>query len=129
MKIIGNKKDVLALPKNLSQFISISCPWLDAYWDPEQIGWIFILEEDDLQYARSLCIVPQRLKDDPEYTASMHIDLEEFDTWEGEAFHDEVSGYWNVVGIVGQEYGFVVFIDDALVEQLPNFKRMAIIGK
>jgi len=129
MKVIGTKKEVFSLPNNLAQFVAISCPWLDDYWDPERIGWIFILDENDYEYARSLCIVPLRMKDDPEYSASMNIDLEEFDTWEGEAFHDEVSGYWNVVGIVGQEYGFVVFIADDLVEQLPNFKRRAIIGK
>ena len=129
MKILGNLTDLMALEERLCRFVSASCPWLDDHWEPERLGWIFILDENDLQYARSLCIVPHRLKDDPEYSASMTIDLEEFDAWEGEALHDLDSGYWNVVAVVGQEYRFSIFIADALVEQLPNFKRRAFIGE
>lgn len=114
MKILGSINDVLRLKEDLISFISAACPWINDDWNPEQIGYIFVLEEDDLEYARSLQISPHT-------EDSMTIDLEVFDMWEGEAIHD--SGYWNVVGIVGQEYGFVLFVSDALAEKLPNFYR------
>jgi hypothetical protein len=129
MKIIGSKKEAMSIDDGLARFVLSACPWIHDDWDPERIGWIFILDDNDLKLARSLCIVPHRMKSDPVYSASMNIDLEEFDTWEGEAFHDEATSYWNVVAIVGQEYGFSIFIADSLVEQLPNFKLRAIVGE
>ena len=111
MKILNNVAEVLSLNEGLASFISASCPWIYDNWNPEQIGHIFVLDEEDLEYARCLPISPH----------AMTLDLEEFNMWEGEAIHDQ--GYWNVVGIVGQEFGFVLFLSNSIVQLLPNFKR------
>jgi len=53
----------------------------------------------------------------------MTIDLETFDMWEGDAIQDQQIGYWNVLGIVGQEYGFSIFLSESLAQLLPGFRR------
>jgi len=130
MKIIGNAQEIMLLDVKLSQFVFRTCPWIHDDWEPEQIGWIFILNKEDLKAARSLCVVPHCDSiNDNEYMMSMTIDLEMFDTWEGQGIYDDASGYYNVVGIIGQEYGFTIFIEASLVQQLPKFKKNYLIYK
>lgn len=127
MEIIGSVEEVMCLDAGLSRFVSSTCPWIHDDWDPEQIGWIFILSQEDLAVASSLCIVPHCITaNNQEYTDSMTINLETFDMWEGKAVQDPETGYWNVVGIVGQEYGFSIFVAATLVGSLPNFRKNAL---
>jgi len=123
MKILGNVQEVMLLDARLSQFVFSACPWIGDEWEPEQIGWIYILDQEDLEIAKSLCVVHHVTGNNQEYLASMTIDLETFDRWEGEAIQDPETGYWNVVGIVGQEYGFSIFVSQALVKLLPGFRK------
>ena len=118
MKILGNISEVLTLPDTLSIFITSSSPWANSHWDPEQIGWIFVLDDDDLAAARSLNITPH-IRDDP-----LIIDLEEYDLFEGDPIYDPATGYLNIVGIVGQDgFGFSLFLPDKLMNRLPNLRR------
>jgi len=126
MEIIGSVEEVMGLNAGLSRFVSSTCPWIHDDWDPEQIGWIFILDQEDLEMAKALCVVPHVTGNNQEYKASMTINLETFDMWEGMAIQDQKTGYWNVVGIIGQEYGFSIFVSQALVGYLPNFRRNAL---
>jgi hypothetical protein len=116
MKILGTISEVLSLPEGLSQFISTTSPWIHDNWDPEQIGWIFVLDDNDLESARSLNITPHNMD------APLIIDLDEFDLFEF-VISDPETDYWNLVAIVGQEYGFSVFLPNVLTNQLPNLRR------
>jgi hypothetical protein len=59
MKIIGNSKELATLDRNLVEFIKTSSPWLlEAGYNPTRIGYIFILDDDDINKTDSVCIVP-----------------------------------------------------------------------
>jgi hypothetical protein len=123
MKIISNIKEVSTLQKDLAKFILYSCPWVeDDGWDPTQIGFIFILDDNDAHKVDSLCIAPHQDHRDDNYKEQMTINLESFDLWEIPSFYDKTSGYWNVVAVFGQEFGCAVFLSDGFVSSLPTLQ-------
>lgn len=121
MKIISFIEEVSAIEnKDLVAFIMSSCTWLTGSWRPEEIGYIFIINDDDICTMSSLCIAPDILEDeDQSYRQSVTIDLAAFDLWESAVF-DPASCYWEAVAIVGQEYGCSVFISDIFVRSVPG---------
>jgi hypothetical protein len=115
MKTIGSIKDLLNLPSDLTMFILSSCPWMAEPWEAESIGYVFVLDEGDVH---EVCTVPHLEESD-----NMTIDLETFDLWEVPAIFDSVSGYWNVVAILGQEYGCTLFMSSGFVLSIPELHR------
>ena len=119
MKIIGNSKELATLDRNLVEFIKTSSPWLlEAGYDPTRIGYIFILDDDDINKTDSVCIVPH-IPDNTKnraYREEMTINLATFDAWEFPPEFDEVSGYWYAVAVPGQEYGCAIFLSAAYAE-------------
>ena len=112
MKILSSINDVLRLNSDLSQFITSTCPWISPSWDPKQIGYIFVLDEDDLEDTLALPVAED---------VSINLDL--YNLFEGDPIYDPDTQYWNLVGIIGQEYGFSVFLPDKLINHLPNLRR------
>ena len=53
MKTIGSIREVLSLSSDLSWFIMESCPWMAGQWEPEIIGYVFVLEDRDIRGAES----------------------------------------------------------------------------
>jgi len=45
MKTIGR---IDKLPDLLSVFIRETCPWMDEDWEPDSIGYLFVLDDDDI---------------------------------------------------------------------------------
>lgn len=102
------------LPDHLAKFIREACPWMDESWDPVSIGYVFVLDDDDIG-TTTINPIPKE--------NYLHIDLVTFDFWEAPAFYDSVTGYWNVVAILGQEFGCVLFMSDEFVDSIPELKR------
>ena len=114
MKIIDGIKGLTDLEPDLLKFILGSCPWITEGWDPESTGFVFLLDDND---NHKICTVPHIPFSD--YRDSMTIDLATFDLWEAPAYHDPTIGYWNVVAILGQEYGCSLFMSNRFVESIP----------
>ena len=113
---------LLLTPLLSSKFITDVCPWIDD-WDPQILGYIFILGDEDIGNVDSVCIVPH-IPDgqDDSYKESMTIDLKTFDLWETPAIYFEI-GYWNVVAVFGQDYGCTVFLADGFVSLIPELEE------
>jgi hypothetical protein len=115
MKTIASIGELLSLPSDLTVFILSSCPWMSEPWDAESIGYVFVLDDDD---NHEVCTVPHI-----EESSYLTIDLETFDLWEAPAILDTETGYWNVVAILGQEYGCTLFMSSGFVESIPELHR------
>ena len=111
MKTIGSISGLLSLQSDLGMFILESCPWMAEQWEPENIGYVFVLDESDIH---EVCTVPHI-----DQSNHMTIDLETFDLWEAPAIYDDASGYWNVVAILGEEYGCTLFLSSGFVASIP----------
>lgn len=119
MKTIGNLSEVLTLQGDLTIFILSSCPWIAEGWDPESTGFVFLLDDDDSHKITSVCTVLHIDESDTDYRESMTIDLATFDLWEAPAYYDApTTDYWNVVAILGQEYGCSLFMSSGFVESI-----------
>jgi hypothetical protein len=117
MKTIGSISEVLSLPCDLGMFILESCPWMAEEWQPESIGYVFVLDDRDINEVKSICTVPHIEEND--YRESMTIDLATFDLWEKPSFFDDTTGYWNVVAVFGEEYGCAAFLSSEFVASIP----------
>lgn len=102
------------LPDHLAAFIRETCPWMDETWEADSIGYVFVLDDGDVG---TTTINPLPSED------YMTIDFATFDLWEYPAIHDPITGYWNVVAILGQEYGCTLFMSLAFVESIPELNR------
>ena len=51
----------------------------------------------------------------------MNIDLDTFNLWEGDAIFDPMSGHWNMVAVIGNDFDVYLFVSVALSPKLPNF--------
>jgi len=102
------------LPDHLAVFIRETCPWMDDGWEPDSIGYLFVLDDDDIG-TTTINPIPKE--------NYLVIDFATFDLWEEPTIQDPVTGYWNVVAILGQEFGCTVFMSDAFVESIPELKR------
>jgi hypothetical protein len=98
-------------------FILESYPWMAEQWQPENIGYVFVFDDRDINEVSSICTVPHIEESD--YRAAMTIDLATFDLWEAPAIYDEVTEYWNVVAILGEEYGCALFLSAGFVASIP----------
>ena len=107
------------LSSDLSRFIIAECPWMAEQWDPESMGYVFVLDDSDIGKVTSVYTIPHIQDDDESYKQVMTIDLETFDLWETPAIYDELTGYWNVTAIFGGEYGCTLFLSSAFVKSLP----------
>ena len=121
MKTIGSISELLSLPGDLRMFILESCPWIAEDWQPENIGYVFLLDDRDINEVSSICTVPHIEESD--YRAAMTINLATFDLWETPAIYDEVTGYWNVVAVLGEEYGCAVFLSSGFVASIPPLQE------
>jgi len=99
------------LPDHLTVFIRDTCPWLD---DGFEVGYIFVLDDYDI----GMTTINPLPKED-----YLQIDLATFDLWEEPAIHDPATGYWNVVAILGQEFGCTLFLADTFVNSIPALQR------
>jgi hypothetical protein len=118
MKTIGSIGEMLNLNSDLTMFILESCPWMTEQWGPENIGYVFVLNDRDIREVSAICTVPHI--EECDYRAAMTIDLPTFDLWEAPAIFDEVTGYWNVVAILGEEYGCTLFLSSGFVASIPE---------
>ncbi len=82
--------------------------------DGFEVGYIFVLDDEDIR-TTTINPIPKE-----EY---LQIDLATFDLWEAPAIQDQVTGSWNVVAILGQEFGCTVFMSDAFVNSIPELQR------
>lgn len=123
MKTIGNIKELLTLESDLTMFILESCPWLREEWIPESLGYLFVLDSNDIQQVTSVITTPHLIGSDDNYIEQMTIDLERFDYWEKPAIYDQATGYWNVVAILGEEYGCTLFMSSDYVESIPALQQ------
>jgi hypothetical protein len=121
MKIIGSVRELRTLNRDLTMFIFETCPWMRDGWDPTEIGYLFILDENDINEQITIDTVPH--EDDQEYIDSMMIDLKTFDLWEHPSIQDEKTGYWNVVAIIAGEYGCGVFLSPEYVQSIPDLQQ------
>ena len=119
MNTIDSIEGLKDLDIDLVKFILESCPWIAQGWDPESTSFVFLLNDGDSYKVTSICTVPHIPEDVTEYRESMTIDLATFDLWEAPAYHDPTTDYWNVVAILGQEYGCVLFMSNGFVESIP----------
>ena len=53
----------------------------------------------------------------------MTIDLDNFDLWEAPAIYDQGTCYWNVVAILGEEYGCTLFLSSGFVASIPALQE------
>lgn len=123
MKTICNLRALASLSEDLVKFIKRISPWIQDEWDPQAIGYIFVLNLEDAYLQKTICTVPHAPFDDIQYIASMTIDLETYDLWESPSYFDEVSGYWNVVAILGGDYGCSLFMSAEFVHSLPRLHQ------
>ena len=117
MKTISSIREVLSLNNDLSWFIMESSPWMAGQWEPESIGYVFVLDDRDIHEVSAICTAPHI--DESDYRAAMTIELATFDLWEAPAIYDETTGYWNVVAILGEEYGCTLFMSTEFVASIP----------
>jgi hypothetical protein len=122
MKIIGSIGEVLSLSGNLGMFILESCTWMAEQWEPESIGYVFVLNDRDIREVSAICTVPHNIEE-CDYRAAMTIDLLTFDLWEAPAIYDKVTGYWNVVAILGEEFGCTFFLSSGFVASIPELHQ------
>jgi hypothetical protein len=80
MKTIASIRDLLRLQSDLTMFILTECPWMAEPWEAESIGYVFVLDDQDVQKVSSICTVPHIEENDRE---AMTIDLKTFDLWGG----------------------------------------------
>lgn len=123
MKTIGSICDLADVQGDLGKFIRKVSPWLEEHWDAEECGYIFIIDDDDVGVVKSVFTAPHITNPDEVYTEVMTIDLESFDYWEEPSFEDDVTGYWNVVAVLGADYGCSVFMSPDFVKSIPKLHR------
>jgi hypothetical protein len=121
MKTIGSISEVLHLESNLRMFILESCPWMAEQWEPENIGYVFVLDDRDIGEVSAICTVPHI--EECDYRAVMTIDLANFELWEVPAIYDPTTKYWNVVAILGEEYGCTLFMSSEFVASIPELHQ------
>jgi hypothetical protein len=121
MKTIGSISEVLHLESNLRMFILESCPWMAEQWEPENIGYVFVLDDRDIGEVSTICTVPHI--EECDYRAVMTIDLANFELWEVPAIYDPTTKYWNVVAILGEEYGCTLFMSSEFVASIPELHQ------
>jgi hypothetical protein len=80
-----------------------------------------VLDDSDIHEMSTICTVPHI--DENDYRAAMTIDLATFDLWEAPAIYDEVTGYWNIVAILGEEYGCTLFLSSGFVSSIPELQQ------
>jgi hypothetical protein len=85
-EILQALKPYCALSQILFGSSSTFFSWVQEEWNPEQRGFIFILEEDVTEAARALPISPN-------IEGAVNIDLDTFNLWEGDAIFDPMSGH------------------------------------
>lgn len=119
MKTIGSMTELLSLQTDLTLFILTTCPWLAEQWEPENMGYVFVLDDQDVHAVKSIWPVPHIDEVDDNYRETMTIDLETFDLWEAPAYYDQDIGYWNAVAVLGQEYGCTLFLSSGFVASIP----------
>ena len=119
MKIIDGIEGLVDLDIDQAKFILDSCPWIAEGWNPESTGFVFLLDDSDSHKVTSICTVPYIPEDETDYRDLMTIDLATYDLWETPAYHDIATGYWNVVAVLGQEYGCALFMSSGFVESIP----------
>ena len=119
MKIIDGIEGLVDHDIDLVKFILGSCPWIAEGWDPESTDFVFLLDDADSHKVTSVCTVPDIPESETDYRESMTNDLATLDLWKASAYHDPTTGYWNVVAILGQEYGCVLFMSSGFVESIP----------
>jgi hypothetical protein len=119
MKTIDGIEGLIDLDIDLIMFIHDSCPWIAEGWDPESTGFVFLLDDNDSHKVTSICTVPHLPENKTDDKDSMTIDLAIFDLWEAPVYYDPTTGYWNVVAILGQEYGCALFMSSGFVESIP----------
>jgi len=120
MKTIGSISGLLNLNSDLSMFILAVCPWMAEQWESETMGYVFVLDDND---SNEVCTVPHIPENDDGYRKAMTIDLATFDLWEAPAIYNDVTGYWNVVAILGQEYGCTLFLSSGFVSSIPALQQ------
>ena len=49
MKTISSTGDLLDLNGDLTTFILDSCPWMAEPWEPENLGYVFVLDDRDIK--------------------------------------------------------------------------------
>lgn len=96
------------LPDHLAEFIWETCPWMN---DGFEVGYIFVLDDDDIG-TTTINPLPE-----------VQLDLATFDCWEEPAIQDQATGYWNVVAIIGQEFGCTLFMSTGFVASIPSLQR------
>lgn len=99
------------LPDHLAGFIRKACPWMNEGFD---VGYIFVLDDEGI----GTTTINPLLRED-----YLTIDLVTFDYWEEPAIQDHATGYWNVVAILGQEFGCTLFMSAGFVDSIPTLKR------
>ena len=115
MKILQVLKPYCALSQILfGSSSTFFFSWLQKEWNPEQRCFIFILAEDVTEAARALPISPN-------IEGAVNIDLDTFNLWEGDAIFDPMSGHWNMVAVIGNDFDAYLFVSVALSPKLPNF--------
>lgn len=124
MKTIGSIKDLLDLQCELAMNILLTCPWIAEPWNAEEIGYVFIVDDNDIGKVTSVYTIPHIKDNDESYRQAMTIDLETFDMWESPAFYDEAIGYWNVTAIFGADYGCTLFLSSGFVASLPGLQEI-----
>lgn len=110
MKTISSAKQVYALVEGIQRLILEVSPWILELWDAVEIGYVFILNDEDIGQVTQVYTSPPYEDLDDDYREVMTINLSSFDLWEIPAIHDPITGYWNAVVIFGAEYGCSLFM-------------------
>jgi hypothetical protein len=124
MKTIGSIKDLLDLQCEFAMHILLTCPWLAEPWNAEDIGYVFIIDDNDIGKVTSVYTAPHLEDEDQSYKKLMTIDLDTFDLWETPATYDDSTGYWNVTAIFGAEYGCTIFLSSNFVASLLGLQEI-----
>lgn len=95
------------LPNHLAAFIRETCPWMTEGFE---VAYILVLDDEDIG---TTTINPLPGED------YLQIDLVTFDLWGEPAIKDPATGYWNVVAILGQEFGCTLFMSAGFVNSIP----------
>ena len=55
MKTIGSIGEVLKLQSDFGMFILKACPWMADHWELERIGYVFVLDDNDINKVSTIC--------------------------------------------------------------------------
>ena len=124
MKTIGSIKDLLDLQCEFAMHILLTCPWLAEQWDPEEMGYVFVIDDNDIGKVTSVYTIPHLKDEDQSYKDLMTIDLNTFDLWETPATYDPSTGYWDATAIYGQDWGCKIFLSSKFVASLPGLQEI-----